>query len=361
MFDLESLERYPKAPNLQAYNSADKLLLKRWYELGAYEQNTWVINDDFGALSRSTNATQSINDSWLSHRAMLNNGVAPATLLKADQQATGNCDIVLLKIPKQQAALTQQLRQLCAAIDRPVTILCAGMDKHLSPNTAKWIEGVLGKTTRHPGKSKARIFEATLSPLRQTLGDGAVSTRVPTLDKTLITLPGNFSSGAVDGGTRLLLEYLHLAPVVSRACDLACGNGVIGLHILLANQATEVLFADESSLAISSAKQNVAKCISNYQHRTHFHWGDGLLGVHNKFELIVCNPPFHQGHVMDAEIGKRLLRQCVNNIAENGELWVVANAHLPYGTLLKQSFTDVNVMARNKNYHLWRASSPRAS
>ncbi len=359
MYPLERLQRYPKAPHLQAYNSADKLLIQRWQELGGRGETTWVVNDDFGAISLSTKAAQSSSDSWLAHRAMLNNGVNPAVLLNAERSPSGNCDIVLLKIPKQEAALKQQLQMLCAAVTAPATVLCAGMDKHLSPNTARWIEQVLGEVTRHPGKSKARVFEARLIPTEEKPDDGAIFTEVPGFNKPLLTLPGNFSSGALDGGTRLILAHLQRVPTVSSACDLACGNGVLGLALLLQGKAQSLCFADESSLAIYSAKRNVAAFFPDQSDMAHFHWGDGLLGLQHKYQLILCNPPFHQGHVMDAAVGKRLLRQCSSYLTANGELWVVANAHLPYAGVLKKHFAHVDVVARNKKYQLWRARSPR--
>lgn len=365
MFDLATLklQRYPRNEQLQAWNSADRLLLERWQTLQGEAESTWVVNDDFGALTVVTGAAQSWSDSWLAHHAIIRNWTVqqmpeqPALVAGSDHPG-GPCRIILMKVPKQQAAFIQQLKVLRSVIPQPVTLLCAGMDKHLSRHTAQWIESCAGDTQRHRGQFKARLFEARLEPDNTPLEESVRQLLIPGFPQPLTTLPGVFSSEQLDGGTRLMLEQLASFPVADNACDLACGNGVLGLALLNAGKAARMTFADESALALLCARRNLATLFPDRSSTDRFYWGDGLAGDSEKYELIICNPPFHQGHVMDAHFGKRLLRQCAEHITAQGHLFVVANRHLPYQGLLKRHFKQVSIAAQNNKYQLWHVAAP---
>lgn len=357
------LLRYPRRRNepLQAWCAADELLLESFSEFNATQSHAkpsvLVANDEHGALCVALEPSALWTDSALAALAVsanceLNRRAQPALVWST--QAPPAHDVAILRIPKQLPYFEYQLNQLAKQMRPGATLLCAGMDKHLSPKTASLIERHFGQAKRQPGKRKARVFSAVRnqSPA-PPLASEARYFCAP-LSSELISLANVFSREQLDIGSRFLLDNLSQLAPVHTATDLACGNGVIGLTALQRQLCTELTLCDESAMAIESARQNVARAAPNTK-AVNFHHGDGLLGLTNKAELILCNPPFHLGHTVDDFAGRRLLEQCANHLTDSGQLVLVANRHLEYQQTLKRHFHRVDKLAQNNKFVIWVA------
>ena len=351
------LKRYPqRTPEpLQAWCSADVLLLE------AAQQATGqalVVNDDHGALSLPLHARALWTDSALavesSQQNSAINGIKPPTVIWSTEKPPSDFECIFLRIPKLLPYFEYQLAQLASAMPEGTPLYCAGMDKHLSPQTAAIMEKQLGSVKRHKGHRKARVFSAVLPGSAQYFPEPFRGYHCDQTGSDLMGLPNVFSREKLDIGSRFLLENLHLIEPVSVAADLACGNGLLGLAALKLKRAENVLFADESAMAVASARQN-AKTLSIPASHTEFHHGDGLLSVKQEFELVLCNPPFHLGHTVDDFAGRRLLQQAAQSLQPGGSLLLVANRHLEYATTLKRAFRSVEKLAQNNKFVIWRA------
>jgi 16S rRNA G1207 methylase RsmC len=363
------LKRYParRRESLRAWCAADILLLEEARRLSVAGANTLVVNDDFGALCLALSPRGLWTDSSLAVTALRRNesangaGATPVTW--ATEAPPAGAELVVLRVPKSLPFFHYQLATLAATLAPGTRLIAGGMDKHLSAHTAAAMEKWLGPTTRHRGERKARLFSATLSRAAQTPATGADHGGVyhcEALGADLVSRPGVFSGAALDIGTRLLLSHLpDLAPA-DTVVDLACGNGVLGLAAFHAGLARQVLFCDESSLAIKSARDNAARLYPDAQARLEFLHGDGLLPARElRADLILCNPPFHHGHLVDEYTGRRLLAQCPGHMAPGGRLCLVANRHLRYRPLLSKRFRDVSRLTQNDKFTVYLASSPR--
>jgi 16S rRNA G1207 methylase RsmC len=249
-----------------------------------------------------------------------------------------------------------QLARLARLMPAGATLLAAGMDKHLSARTAQILERHIGPTERQRGRRKARLFCATRDD-RPAATDNATATYYcETLDARLRALPNVFSREKLDIGSRFLLEYLDQLAPVNTLIDLACGNGVLGLAAVKCGLAREVVFCDESSMAIASTWLNASQLFARQTDSFVFHHGDGLLeydGV--PAELILCNPPFHLNHTVDEFAGRHLLQQCSKHLQPGGLLCLVANRHLDYLPTLKRGFRRVEKAAQNNKFTIWLA------
>ena len=351
------LLRYPcrKQEPLQAWCSADLLLLEIANETAA---NTLVANDEHGALCVPLDPDAVWTDSALAAAAIAKNCERNRKPIPALTWSTENpgasFDQVILRIPKLLPYFDYQLASLATALPAGVQLHCAGMDKHLSPQTAALIEKRLGSVERHRGQRKARVFSSVLPGPSAQISNFSAGYHCPQIEAQLSALPNVFSREKLDIGSRFLLDNLHLLEPVQSAADLACGNGLLGIAAMQLKRVKQVLFADESAMAVASARTNARQILGD-QADIAFHLGDGLLGVPQKFELILCNPPFHLGHTVDDFAGRRLLQQAADALLPGGSLVWIANRHLDYGSSLKHLFRYTDKLAQNSKFIVWRA------
>lgn len=354
------LRRYPTRPRdpLQAWCAADLLLLEAAAESGISPDDTLVVNDEHGALATVLQPRASWTDSALAATALAHNlsrnQLPPVPVHWSTDSPGGDYSLVLLRVPKKQAYFEYQLARLQQCLSPGTTLVCGGMDKHLSPHTASLIERYFGEVRRHRGERKARLFSARRNDAPPANTPPRSSYFCEELEASLVTGANLFSQDGLDMGTRFLLQQLSRLERVASGADLACGNGTLGLYALKAGLCREMTFADESAMAIAATRDN-ARSLPFATGRVHFLHGDGLRDAKGRFELILCNPPFHLGHTVDEFAGKRLLKHCAGALLPGGSLCVVANQHLPYQSLLQRNFAAVEELARNRKFRVWLA------
>jgi len=356
------LQRYPvrRAEPLQAWCSADSLLLEEIHNRAISGDGVLVVNDDQGALCVALQPLALWTDSALSALALQRNqranGRAESPVVWSTQIPSCSPRYVALRIPKQLPYLEYQLSRLARLLPAGATVLASGMDKHLSPRTAQILERHIGPTTRQRGQRKARLFCATRDERPAAAENATAVYFCDALGRELRALPNVFSREKLDIGSRFLLQHLADLDPAATLVDLACGNGVLGLAAMKHGKAREVVFCDESAMAIASAWSNASQVFPGQTNDFSFHQGDGLLDYSgDPAQLILCNPPFHLGHTVDEFAGKHLLRQCDHHLAAGGRLCLVANRHLDYLATLKRDFQRVEKIGENSKFIIWLA------
>ena len=346
------LRRYPsrERETLQAWNNADRLILDAVAGLQSPAAPVLVVNDDNGALTVALSPCTLWSDSWLSVAAAKRNlerNARAGVSFRWSTEAPPRPGLVVLRVPKSLAFFEDQLGVLAERCTPGTPLLAAGLDKHLSPHTADTIEACFGPTERHRGRLKARLFTASRSDGLPNPVPFRVDYRLPSLPFPLTSGSNVFSPERIDRGTALLLPLLAGLKPVSNAIDLACGNGIIGLHLLQQERASAVLFSDESAMAIASARSNLPE---EWRARADFVHGDGVQDLEAQADLVVLNPPFHIGHVVDEYPGRRLIRQAHGALRPGGQLLLVFNNHLRYHGLLRSLFVEVTELARDRRF-----------
>ncbi|MBA6412209.1 methyltransferase [Parahaliea sp. F7430] len=367
-FGCFELQRYPRRPNdtLNAWCAADSLLLEAFAAEPASPATTLVVNDEHGALTTALKAAWMWSDSALSVRALRDNlarnRLPECQVIWSTEPPPATASIVLMRVPKQLAYFEYQLACLATTLAPGTRLVIGGMDKHLSPQTAAIIERYIGPTERHRGRRKARLFSATIDGLRHEAKAQWSQYYCQALNAELRALPNVFSREQLDRGSELLIAQLQRLAPVSRLIDLACGNGVLGLAALDAGLAQELVFCDESAMAVASARENLEHLQPQALARCEFHHGDGLKHYRGaKADLILCNPPFHLQHTVDDFAGRRLLSQAAKQVSSEGKLCLVANRHLNYQAGLKRRFAALEKFAANNKFTVWLASRPLAA
>lgn len=358
-FGTFDLRRYPTRPDepLLAWCAADTLLLEEAYFRDITGPGILVVNDTHGALCVALEPHALWTDSALAGLALRYNERANSRVetpvIWSTEMPVSTPTIVVLRIPKQLQFFEYQLVQLARLLPEGVTVLAAGMDKHLSPHTAHILERIIGPTLRHPGQRKARLFSAVRDDRTPPDGHETGTYYCEPLGAYLQGLPNVFSREKLDMGTRFLLEQLRQLTPVETVFDLACGNGVLGLVAVRWGLAQNAVFCDESAVAIASTQLNSNRLFPEEAHKFSFHHGDGLQGYPGEAaQLMLCNPPFHLDHTVDEFAGRHLLEQCHMHLAPGGQLYLVANRHLNYLPALRRRFHRVENIANNAKFNI---------
>jgi 16S rRNA (guanine1207-N2)-methyltransferase len=171
------------------------------------------------------------------------------------------------------------------------------------------------------------------------------------LDGRFVTAPGMFSHDRIDDGSRLLAENLP-ADLSGAAADFCAGWGYLSAELLDRSpgvSSLDVFEADHASL--EAAKMNLADARVPMK----FHWTDlASEPVARAYDVIVMNPPFHQGKAADPAIGNAMIRAASAALKPNGRLWMVANRGLPYEAALAAGFKQSGELLRDGRFKiLW--------
>ncbi|MNP38990.1 Ribosomal RNA small subunit methyltransferase C [compost metagenome] len=78
-----------------------------------------------------------------------------------------------------------------------------------------------------------------------------------------------------------------------------------------------------------------------------------------RFDMIISNPPFHDGMETSLEAAQTLIRTAVRHLNSGGELRIVANAFLPYPKVLDEVFGFHEVLAQTGRFKIYRAIMTR--
>ena len=166
-------------------------------------------------------------------------------------------------------------------------------------------------------------------------------------DVTVYALPGVFSAAELDGGTALLLSTLK--NVSGDVLDIGCGAGVIGCYIQKHYPKTKLVMTDIHAMALESAQRTLRE---NQLQGTVLA-SDVFSHVEGKFDLIISNPPFHDGIDTAYTAVNELIKQAKWHLKSGGELRIVANAFLPYADWLDQHFGGHEVLAKNNKFKVY--------
>ena len=72
------------------------------------------------------------------------------------------------------------------------------------------------------------------------------------------------------------------------------------------------------------------------------------------FDLILCNPPFHQGFSVDAALTDKFLRQTRRLLSAGGVAVFVVNQFIPLERAAEKYFRRIETAARNQSFKLIR-------
>ncbi len=167
---------------------------------------------------------------------------------------------------------------------------------------------------------------------------------------TLLSKPGVYGWNKIDKGSTYLVEQLndffqHYKAMPETVIDLGCGFGYLSV---LARQLCPAYY-----LATDNNVASVELCRQNFQR--HQLSGEVVLadcgeGLQQKAELVLCNPPFHQGFDVEGDLTQRFLVSARRLLAPGGKALFVVNSFIPLEKKARGIFNTIDMLANNGSF-----------
>ena len=173
------------------------------------------------------------------------------------------------------------------------------------------------------------------------------------------TRPGLFAWDRVDAASALLAE--HLPETLSgHIADLGAGWGFLSMQIARRCPGITALDLYEADAnALEPARRNIQMALASRPDAiANVHWHDVTSGLPKRFDAIVTNPPFHIGRADLPALGRAFIQRAAQALVDSGQLWLVANRHLPYEATLATAFAQVRTCAQRDGFKVIHAQRP---
>ena len=282
-----------------------------------------------------------------------------ATLLDEEAWPDVAFPLVLVLPPRQREEARALLAKACAAVAPGGIVVAAVANDEGAKSREADLKALAGPLTVL-SKFHCRVFwtapdASTDAGLLATwLGADAfrtiASTDVP--GGGFQTRPGVFAWDRVDAASKLLAEHLP-DTLRGRVADFGAGWGYLSMKVLARCPqvaSIDVYEADGRALGLADAN------LTDRRVPLRFHWHDVAAGVDERFDAIVCNPPFHAlGRGDRPDLGRAFIAAAAAALDPGGSLWLVANRHLPYEEALGSGFGQVRTVAQQGGFKIIEA------
>jgi 16S rRNA (guanine1207-N2)-methyltransferase len=275
--------------------------------------------------------------------------------LTADDVPQDKFDCVVIYFPKSKPEFEYLISNLFNHLKLDAPIYLVGDNKGGVKTCAKLLKPYCNTALKVDAAKHCALYQAVLSEVSApfVFADWYKSypVKIKDVELEVYSLPGVFSHGAIDMGTRLLLENINHKPK-AKVLDFGCGAGLIGAFLAKLNDDITVTGLDVHALAIESTLKtyrenniNGTAIISN-----------GLSQVQAPFNHVYSNPPFHSGVKTNYAITELFLNTINDYIYPWGSLTIVANRFLKYQPLLEKQFGRYTTQASNRRFNVYHAT-----
>lgn len=191
--------------------------------------------------------------------------------------------------------------------------------------------------------------------MKQNKAPRSFTIQVSGRDFRFCTQPGVFSADGPDEGSLLLLDtvFPSLRPHQT-VLDIGTGVGVLGIPIATRLTRGEAWLVDSDVRAARLAQRNVEQ---NEIDNAHVVLSDVTSDLPRKlrFDLVVSNPPTHEGK----EVLAQIVMESYRVLRPRGSLCLVVNRLLSVKAMMSHTFGVTEVVARKHGFLVLRSEKAR--
>ncbi len=369
--DLERLRRRPDVedPTLLAWDATDVLLVER--ALAEAEDadldgsSILVVGERHGAITLGLAGAglrgMGVYQDRMAHERALEANAAALGLggsyrqLETVADGAASARLILWQLPRQVGAVRRTVAEL-SGVQGGALLFAGGRVKHLSVGMNAPLADGFGAVEPQLAQRKSRLLMARRDPTL-ALEPAADQRSTVSVGGRRLELRGAaeaFGGAALDPGTKLLLETLAARGAASglspaTVVDLGCGNGTIAAWAALTWPAASIEATDDSRDAVASATASLeASGVAERARVVRADGGDHLAEA--SADVVLLNPPFHQGGTVHTGIATKLMRQAARMLRPGGTLFCVWNSHLRYRPRLERLVGPTEQLGRDRTF-----------
>ena len=267
--------------------------------------------------------------------------------LVAEQADVGDSDTLIYYWPKNKPEAQFQLMNILSLLPLGTDIFVVGENRS-GVRSAEQMLADYCPLTKVDSARRCGLYHGRLE--KQPTFDAAAFNGSYTLDGlTIHTLPGVFSRDGLDSGSQLLLSTLT-PHTKGKVLDIGCGAGVLTAVLASHSPKVRLTLCDVSAPAVESSRATLAA--NGFEGEVFA--SNVFSEVTGRYDMIISNPPFHDGLQTSLEAAQTLIRGAVRHLNSGGELRIVANAFLPYPQVLDETFGFHEVLAQTGRFKVYR-------
>lgn len=322
-----------------ARDGALTLLLESLSALGDVRRPL-LIGDANAALVAAFRASGAEPRVWVRTAAAGGSGgEAPRTWPEGD-----GFDAAVIRLPKSKDSLTMALHAAAAKTPPGSAIAVYGANAEGVRSATSRLSAVADDVETVSIGHHARLLvgrrREAIAGLKGRLEDWRQVATIE-LDGSVqpwVSYPGTFAKGGLDDGTAFLIAHLPTPARNSRVLDFAAGTGVIAAALLRRCEALTIDMIEADALAVAAARENVPSA------RGIVGTGLGACGA-QRFDLIVSNPPIHDGVAESHRVLERLIADAPNHLRASGKLVLVVQRRVAVLPLMEKVLASVHTLA----------------
>ena len=285
---------------------------------------------------------------YADHQAFVNTEISSYFSVEFPQ---GHFDQVVIFVPKSKELLNYLLHVVVSHLKPGQDIFLVGEKKGGVERAAKQLQQY-GKSLKLDSARHCQLWQMKIEKTEQlkTLDHWLKTYTIQVNQDQLhiCALPGVFSQNHLDIGTAVLLPYLNQVKS-GKIADFGCGAGVISAYLAKLHPNQQIFALDVDAFALRSTELTFQK--NNLDlNQLQLQPVTGFIDAPTDFDVIVSNPPFHQGIQTNYTASEELCQRAKLHLNSSGELWIVANRFLNYPHLIEQNFGQCTVKTDQQGF-----------
>ncbi|MAJ87828.1 MAG: class I SAM-dependent methyltransferase [Cellvibrionales bacterium TMED148] len=273
------------------------------------------------------------------------------------QYSSKQFDSVVYRVSKERATTHHVINQAARVLKFKASLYLSGKKNEGIKNYVKQSSNLLGH--RVQAKKTGSDYFASIknnSTIIRPLPDNNYA-RLRALQSLsegkYLSKPGIFGWDKIDRGSAFLIDNLadsirNLSISSTAVLDLGCGYGYIACEASNHNF-KYILATDNNAAAIAACQENFERLLKvNYDVIA----SDAGNTINRVFDLILCNPPFHQGFSVRPIFISKFLHSTSNLLTKSGKAIFVVNKFIPIEKIALNYFSNVSVIKSNDTFKL---------
>lgn len=262
--------------------------------------------------------------------------------------ADNSIDKVFYRIAKDKKLNIHIIHSLARKLKDDGIIFLLGFKNEGIESLHKLIEmNTDAKSLRQKLKKQLQLIEMGKARHQSMANDYSLLHRLDEQQKVYWSKPGIFGWDKTDVGSAILMQEFSQQNHAkdARILDLGCGYGYLSLQAFQ-HGFTRIDATDNNAAAINACTANFGL----YGIEGEVIADDCAANINKRYDIILCNPPFHQGFDHSKPLTERFCQAASRLLAPSGKVYFVVNQFIGIEKAAKGLFSQHQLLGQQHGF-----------